>query len=543
MELARIAFHSVARVLSSMPYRLDSTIMDVALNNMRLGTTLAEKHGGFTQDDTFFATNAIQSMWYFRQIDVPQAQKDVANDLMERCILLRKKQLDKELLALADSPGPRWPDALFKLETRCWYVYELDNLKEVKYPRISSANVMNIYGNKNSSFGRRNRVALSYNSSIVDEYFYNQQGRVAKVRRTMIVPNGKILTYVTEFKYDTWGRLLEMIYPDGEILTYSFNDAGLANGVKGSKTYDYKYIDDVDYDYLGRLKEIKFDNGMSKTVQYYHNEPVYNITGNDQTVVDGSKLECYLGNHSERTDENSGMATVSNDGYLSSYFYDMSGNLAMNIGTSNEKVFVNGKESGFQSTIENKHLIVNPYFEDQDSLCVKHILLNGERVMTKVVDSFSYGARPVRIERAGSNLEELGFVVDYDALHTLTSNKAIQERVATVGDEFAVEHKPFVYPLLRNANVDDGKDNEETDIYVYGVDSENRLVGLYDSKKNLVLQIQNTENGEEIYKSDNLKFIPLIRSNVYMIDVDNNSNIPMFELNNELHQVRDAFGR
>ena len=126
MELARIAFHSVARVLSSMPYRLDSTIMDVALNNMRLGTTLAEKHGGFTQDDTFFATNAIQSMWYFRQIDVPQAQKDVANDLMERCILLRKKQLDKELLTLADSPGPRWPDALFKLETRCWYVYELD---------------------------------------------------------------------------------------------------------------------------------------------------------------------------------------------------------------------------------------------------------------------------------------------------------------------------------------------------------------------------------------------------------------------------------
>ena len=423
------------------------------------------------------------------------------------------------------------------------YVYELDNLKEVKYPRISSANVTNIYGNKNSSFGRRNRVALSYNSSIVDEYFYNQQGRVAKVRRTMVVPNGKILTYVTEFKYDTWGRLLEMIYPDGEILTYSFNDAGLVNGVKGSKTYNYKYIDGVDYDYLGRLKEIKFDNGMSKMVQYYHNEPVYNITGNDQTVVDGSKLECYLGNHSERTDENSGMATVSNDGYLSSYFYDMSGNLAMNIGTSNEKVFVNGKESGFQSTIENKHLIVNPYFEDQDSLCVKHILLNGERVMTKVVDSFSYGARPVRIERAGSNLEELGFVVDYDELHTLTSNKAIQERVVTVGDEFAVEHKPFVYPLLRNANVDDGKDNEETDIYVYGVDSENRLVGLYDSKKNLVLQIQNTENGEEIYKSDNLKFIPLIRSNVYMIDVDNNSNIPMFELNNELHQVRDAFGR
>ena len=430
------------------------------------------------------------------------------------------------------------------------YVYEFDNLMEVQYPRIPSAKVTNIYGNKNSSYGRRNRVALSYNSSVVDEYFYNQQGRVAKVRRTMVVPNGKILTYVTEFKYDTWGRLLEMIYPDGEILTYSFNNAGLANGVKGNKevkegkTHEYKYIDGVVYDYLGRLSIFNFINGMQKKVQYGNdNKPVYSIEGGDQSSVGLTKLDSCMGDVNEGFDENHGMAAVSNDGYLSSYFYDMSGNLAMNIGSSNEKIFVNGKVSGFHSILENKHLIVNPYFEDQDSLCVKHILLNDERVLTKVVDSFSYGARPVRIERAGSNADEIGYLVDYETLHTLTSSNAIQERVATVGDGFSIEHKPFVYPLLRNANVDDGKDNEETDIYVYGVDSENRLVGLYDSKKNLVLQIQNTENGEEIYKSDNLKFIPLIRSNVYMIDVDNNSNIPMFELNNELHQVRDAFGR
>lgn len=420
------------------------------------------------------------------------------------------------------------------------YVYELDNLKEIKYPRIPSANVTNIYGNKNSSYGRRNRVALSYNSSIVDEYFYNQQGNVAKVRRTMVVPNGKILTYVTEFKYDTWGRLLEMIYPDGEILTYSFNNAGLAEGVTGSKTFDYKYIDKVDYDYLGRLTSIKFSNGISQNVTYNNNVPEYSVDGD---VVPGepyTSLKGDVGEVADGKDENSGMATVSNDGYLSSYFYDMSGDLAMSVGASNEKVYVNGKISGVSSLIEERHLIVNPYFEDQDSLCVKHILLNDRMVMTKVVDSFSYGARPVRIERAGSNTDEIGFVVDYENLHAQTANKAIQERVATVGDEFSVDYKPFYYPMLRNANVDNGEDNEETDIYVYGVDKNGNIINLIDKDKMMVLKI---ENGNVLQRSENMRFIPYIRSNEYMKDISNGTLVPMIEQKNELPQERDAFGR
>jgi len=420
------------------------------------------------------------------------------------------------------------------------YVYELDNLMNIKYPRIPSANITNIYGNKNSSYGRRNRVALSYNSSVVDEYFYNQQGRVAKVRRTMIVPNGKILTYVTEFKYDTWGRLLEMIYPDGEILTYSFNDAGLANGVSGRKTFDYKYIDKVEYDYLGRLTSVKFNNGITQKVTYDNNVPEYSFEGDVQPAESYVSLKSDVGEVIDGKNENSGIATVSNDGYLNAYFYDMSGNLAMNVGASNEKVYVNGKISGVNSLIEENHLFVNPYFEDQDSLCVKHILLNDKMVMTKVVDSFSYGAKPVRIERAGSNVEELGFVVNYDSLHALTANKAIQERVATVGDAFSIGYKPFNYPMLRNANVDDGEDNRENDVYVYGVDNEGNITNLIDKDKKIVLKL-----GEDnvLQRSENMRFIPYIRSNEYMMDISNGTMVPIIEQENELPQKKDAFGR
>ena len=55
------------------------------------------------------------------------------------------------------------------------------------------------------------------------EYFYGKMGEVTKTRRTMIVPNQAIATYVTQWTYDRHNRLLEMIYPDEEKITYSYN--------------------------------------------------------------------------------------------------------------------------------------------------------------------------------------------------------------------------------------------------------------------------------------------------------------------------------
>ncbi len=128
MELSRIAFLSTMQIFGKMPFQQDSAAIDVALNNMKLGTELAEKNGSFTQDEKFIVSQILGGMSTYRMKRMSQKQIDTFTDLTERCITLGKKQLDKELLALADMPGPRWPDAVFKFETRCQYVYELDML-------------------------------------------------------------------------------------------------------------------------------------------------------------------------------------------------------------------------------------------------------------------------------------------------------------------------------------------------------------------------------------------------------------------------------
>ena len=65
---------------------------------------------------------------------------------------------------------------------------------------------------------------------------------VTKTVRTLIVPNQAVATYVTQWKYDSHNRLLEMIYPDEEKVTYGYNLGGQVDHVRGYKAYFNTWI-------------------------------------------------------------------------------------------------------------------------------------------------------------------------------------------------------------------------------------------------------------------------------------------------------------
>ena len=77
------------------------------------------------------------------------------------------------------------------------------------------------------------------------EYFYGKMGEATKTRRTLIVPNQAIATYVTQWTYDSHNRLLEMIYPDEEKITCSYNLGGQLEKVHGYKSYGYDYVSKI----------------------------------------------------------------------------------------------------------------------------------------------------------------------------------------------------------------------------------------------------------------------------------------------------------
>ena len=72
-------------------------------------------------------------------------------------------------------------------------------------------------------------------------------GEVTKTHRTLIMPNQAIATYVTQWTYDSHNRLLEMIYPDEEKVTYSYNLGGQLEKVRGYRSYGYDKFEQRTY--------------------------------------------------------------------------------------------------------------------------------------------------------------------------------------------------------------------------------------------------------------------------------------------------------
>ncbi|GHV15281.1 hypothetical protein FACS1894169_06170 [Bacteroidia bacterium] len=148
------------------------------------------------------------------------------------------------------------------------YDYDYSRLTAITYPDHPENNVKYTYGNKNASNNRVGRLMLQEDGSGAQEFFYGRLGEMTKVRRTLIIPNQAIATYVTEWKYDSWNRLEEMIYPDEEKITYSYNTAGLLESVKGEKVYSYNYVNKLGYDKFEQRIYMKYCNGAETNYSY-----------------------------------------------------------------------------------------------------------------------------------------------------------------------------------------------------------------------------------------------------------------------------------
>ena len=74
---------------------------------------------------------------------------------------------------------------------------------------------------------------------------------------------------VMEYTSDYLGRMQEITYPDGEVLTYIYDKGGQVTGVSG-KVYglDLTYVKDIHYDEYGQRTRIKYGNGAVTDYTY-----------------------------------------------------------------------------------------------------------------------------------------------------------------------------------------------------------------------------------------------------------------------------------
>nr|WP_162945018.1 SpvB/TcaC N-terminal domain-containing protein [Flavisolibacter nicotianae] len=149
------------------------------------------------------------------------------------------------------------------------YTYDQERLVKIAYPQNPQNNVTITYGAAGEAFFRAGRIKKQQDASGTQEFFYNPLGAMVKDVRVITVPDALSQTFTTEWTYDTWNRLTDMIYPDGETLTYHYNLGGMLqnmSGVKGGTTYNY--LPQLGYDKFEKKVYMRYGNGTEMTYAF-----------------------------------------------------------------------------------------------------------------------------------------------------------------------------------------------------------------------------------------------------------------------------------
>ncbi|HST46484.1 SpvB/TcaC N-terminal domain-containing protein [Jatrophihabitans sp.] len=171
---------------------------------------------------------------------------------------------------LASNPDQKITANLAATGQQITYDYDFERLKTISYPRFPANNVSYTYGAPGASDNRAGRITHVVDQAGSEDRYYGKLGETTKEVRTVVGYTGSSpKTYTTSYLYDTFGRMQNMTYPDGEVLTYAYDSGGMvraASGVKGSDSYHY--VNRVEYDKFGQQAFVEDGNGVQTRYTY-----------------------------------------------------------------------------------------------------------------------------------------------------------------------------------------------------------------------------------------------------------------------------------
>jgi len=152
-----------------------------------------------------------------------------------------------------------------------------DELNRLTYKVDSHANATSFVYDEAFSSNYKGRLTSMYDASGSSKYYYDARGRTTKIQKTV-----DATTYQLQAQYDGLNRLSSLTYPDGEVLTYSYNGAGSISQVGSYATY-------TGYDAVKQKGTVTFGNNVATSYGYYpSNNRLYSIATTSPT--DGALL-------------------------------------------------------------------------------------------------------------------------------------------------------------------------------------------------------------------------------------------------------------
>ena len=149
------------------------------------------------------------------------------------------------------------------------YEYDFNRLTAIKYPVFYGNDVKYTYGAPGAANNGANRVVEVHDAAGTVNREYGPLGEVSKETRALSGTDYHDASYTTQYRYDTWNRVLQMTYPDGEVLSYHYNSGGLVDGATGVKgAHTYPYLGRLDYDKFEQRTLLETGNGTRTRYTY-----------------------------------------------------------------------------------------------------------------------------------------------------------------------------------------------------------------------------------------------------------------------------------
>lgn len=135
------------------------------------------------------------------------------------------------------------------------YDYNYTQLTSIDYP-FTDSDVEYTWGDPGESRHRAGRVMRITDASGTLDREYDALGHVSRESRTIVgLPGSTPPTYVTTRVWDTWDRVRQMVYPNGELLTYDYDAGGRVRAARGMFAGDT-------FEYMRRLEYDEFEQGV-----------------------------------------------------------------------------------------------------------------------------------------------------------------------------------------------------------------------------------------------------------------------------------------
>src|SRR5574340_164423 len=157
------------------------------------------------------------------------------------------------------------------------YDYDFNRLKAIRYP-VNAANdvayeygAADLLGNGSNQVGRLVRVS---DASGIQELHYGKLGETVKEIRTIASHTQGASTnspevYTTQYRYDSFGRLLELVLPDTETVTHVYDAGGSLLSFAGEKSgTKVAYLNLVHYDKFEQRSYLRLGNGIETKYSY-----------------------------------------------------------------------------------------------------------------------------------------------------------------------------------------------------------------------------------------------------------------------------------